>query len=189
MNSPSKPGLIDVAVQTATPRALAAYGTLLGYDAAVQPLPIDFYDGAVQVRRVAQFQAQGQVEMPITTVLRRPLTVRWMERHPLHTQAFIPLGGKPFIACFAPPNTDELPDIHAIEAFLFDGSAGFLMHTNVWHDFPFALVDNTQLLIVLTQQATDGLTRDNVVQDEADGPDIQKRDLLKRLNLHIQLTL
>lgn len=178
---------LTVKVQSATPEKLAKYGKVLGYDPNVEPLPIDFYGGAAKVRRVAEFRAQGEIEMPITTLQRRPFEVQYMERHPLHTQSFISLGGKPFVACFAPPNDKELPDLDQVEAFLFDGSAGFMMHENTWHEFPFALVDDTQLMVILTKQATEGLVKDNVIQNEAVGPDIQKRDLKQRLGVSIRL--
>jgi ureidoglycolate lyase len=185
----NEPTLISIPMQTPTREKLAPYGTLLGHDPSVAPLPIEFYGGAAKVRRVAEFKSQGDIEMPVTTLQRRPFEVRWMERHHLHTQAFISLGSKPFVACFAPPNDKALPDIDRIEAFLFDGTAGFLMHIGTWHDFPFAVLDDTHLLVILTRQATEGLVKDNVIQDEADGADIEKRDLRARLNLHIRLAL
>jgi ureidoglycolate lyase len=178
---------MTIKIQTATPEALAPYGTVLGYNPAVEPLPIDFYDGAAKVRRVAKFESTGDTEMPIVTVKRRPLKLRWMERHFLHTQGFVSLGAKPFIGVFAPPTDGELPEIDKVEAFLFDGTAGFLMHKGTWHDFPFVLVDDTSLLVILTAQATDGLVRDNVIQDEAFSEDLDKKDLQARLGLSIDL--
>jgi len=178
---------ITVKVQTPTPEKLAKYGTVLGYNPDVEPLPIEFYGGAAKVRRVAEFRAVGEIEMPITTLQRRPFEVNYMERHPLHTQAFVSLGGKPFVACFAPPNEKELPDLDEVEAFLFDGSAGFMMHENTWHEFPFAVLDDTQLMVILTKQATEGLVKDNMIQNEAVGPDIEKRDLKQRLGVTLRL--
>ena len=184
-----EPKIIPINVQHATPEKLAKYGTVLGYDPSVAPMPIDFYDGAAKVRRVAEFKAQGDIEMPIVTLQRRPLEVRWMERHFKHTQAFISLGSKPFVACFAPPNDKEMPDLDQVEAFLFDGTAGFMMHVGTWHEFPFALLDDTSLMVILTRQATDGLVRDNVIQDEAQSEDLDKKDLQSRLNIKMQLVL
>jgi ureidoglycolate lyase len=187
--APSPARRIPVPVKKATPEALAPYGTILGYNPAVAPMPIDFYDGAAKVRRVADFQADGVVEMPVVTLQRRPFEVRWMERHFKHTQAFISLGAKPFVACFAPPTESELPDIDKVEAFLFDGSAGFLMHIGTWHEFPFAVLDDTHLMVILTKAATDGLIRDNVIQDEAHGEDLDKKDLEARLGIRLSLDL
>ena len=75
----------------------------------------------------------------------RPLRVSWMERHFLHTQTFFPLGA-PFVAVLAPPGEGELPDLDAARAFVFDGSAGLMLHLGTWHEFPFALHDDHQCL-------------------------------------------
>ena len=112
-----------------------------------------------------------------------------MERHFKHTQTFIPLGGAPFVVVMAPPNGNEIADLDKVEAFLFDGSAGFTMKLGTWHEFPFAVEDDTNLIVVLRQEATDGLIRDNVIQDEAQSPDLDKKDLLRRANVLFQFEL
>lgn len=173
----------------ATAAALTAYGDVLGYNPTVDPLPIDFYDGAVKVRRLTEFVSDDQTEIPVVTVNRRPFVVRWMERHVKHTQTFIPLGGKPFIAVMAPPNDQEIPDVDKVEAFLFDGQAGFNMKLGTWHEFPFALIDETNLIVILRREATDGLVRDNVVQNEAVSPDLEKRDLGMRCGVNFKVEL
>lgn len=167
-------------LQRATPESVAPFGRILGYDPAVAPMPIDFYGGRVKVRRVVDFISDDQTELPVVTADRRPLDVRWMERHFKHTQAFIPLGGKPFIVAMAPANDRELPDLDAVAAFHFDGSAGFMLNIGTWHEFPFVLQDQTHLIVVLRKEATEGLVRDMVVQDEAHSPDLDKKDLLHR---------
>ena len=176
-----------IKIQTPTLEKLKPYGIVLGYNPTVEPLPIDFYGGGAKVRRLGAFEAPTMPEMPVVTVQRRPLMVNLMERHQLHTQAFIPLGGVPFIACFAPPNDGPLPDLDKVEAFQFDGQAGFMMHKGTWHDFPFAVVDGTNLLVILTKQATEGLKSDNVYEGEAIGPDIEKMDIGRRLGVHLKL--
>lgn len=176
-------------LQMPTPEKLAPYGEVLGYNEAVAPMPIDFYDGAVKVRRVANFVSDEQTELPIVTVNRRPFEMRHAERHFKHTQAFVSLGSKPFIAAFAPPNDKDMPDMDKWEAFLFDGSSGFMMHVGTWHDFPFAVFDHTNLMVILRKETTDGLVRDNVIQDEAEGPDLEKRDMLARHNTIIRFEL
>lgn len=167
----------------ASPEALAPYGEILGFNPSVAPLPIDFYGGKAKVRRVVNFESDGETEMPVVTVDFRPLEVSHMERHPKHTQAFISLNNKPFVAVFAPPSEKELPDIDKAEAFLFDGEAGFVMKKNTWHEFPFALFDNTHLVVVLRREATNGLTTDQVYKNEAVGPDLVKRDIEARFGV------
>ena len=174
-------------VKRATAEALKPYGEVLGFDPNTPPLPIDFYDGKAQVRRVVNFVSDGQTEMPVVTLQRRPLEVRWMERHFKHTQAFISLGSKPFVAVFAPPNSSDTPDLDKVEAFLFDGQAGFVMHVGTWHELPFAVLDDTNLVVILRKEATEGLIRDNVIQDEALGPDLDKKDLQARFGITFRI--
>jgi len=183
------PTIKNLPVTKASPEALAPYGQILGYHDDVTPMPIDFYGGAVKVHRVVDFISDEQTELPLVTVQRRPFEVRWMERHFKHTQTFIPLGGTPFVAVMAPPNDEELPDLDWAEAFLFDGSAGFTMKLGTWHEFPFAIEDDTHLIVMLRKEATDGLIRDNVVQDEAQSPDLDKKDLLQRRNVTLRFDL
>jgi len=110
-----------------------------------------------------------------------------MERHFKHTQAFISLGSKPFVAVLAPPNSSDTPDLDKVEAFLFDGQAGFVMHVGTWHEFPFAMLDDTNLVVILRKEATEGLIRDNVIQDEALGPDLDKKDLQARFGITFRI--
>jgi ureidoglycolate lyase len=180
------PDIRTLTVKKATPESLADYGQILGYNADIEPMPIDFYGGTVKVRRVVDFVSDEQTELPLVTVQKRPYEVRWMERHFKHTQTFIPLAGAPFVVVMAPPNENEVADLDRVEAFLFDGSAGFTMKLGTWHEFPFAVQDDTNLIVVLRQEATDGLIRDNVIQDEAQSPDLDKKDLLARSNVLFQ---
>ena len=173
----------------ATAEALKPYGEVLGFDPAVPPLPIEFYDGKAKVRRVVNFVSDGTTEMPVVTLQRRPMEVRWMERHFKHTQAFISLGSKPFVCVFAPPNAGQAPDLDKVEAFLFDGVAGFVMHVGTWHEFPFAVLDDTNLVVILRKEATEGLIKDNVIQDEAIGPDLEKRDLQARFGVTFKVEI
>jgi ureidoglycolate lyase len=185
----TKPEVKVLKAQRATPEALAPYGEILGFNPGVAPLPIDFYEGKAKVRRVVNFESDGDTEMPVVTVDFRPLEVSHMERHPKHTQAFISLNNKPFVAVFAPPSDSELPDIDKVEAFLFDGEAGFVMKKNTWHEFPFALFDNTHLVVVLRREATNGLTSDNVFKNEAVGPDLVKRDIEARFGVKFRVEI
>jgi ureidoglycolate lyase len=174
-------------VVPATPDNVAPFGQILGYDPAVPPMPIDFYGGAVRVRRVVDFVSDEQTELPLVTVNRRPGEVRWMERHFKHTQTFIPLGGQPFVVVMAPPTTGELPDLDAVRAIRFDGQAGFTLKLGTWHEFPFAEQDGTHIVVVLRREASEGLVKENVVQDEARSGDLDKKDLLARCRVRFRL--
>ncbi len=178
-----------IKVETPTAEALAPFGVVLGRDENVEPLPIELYNGTVKVRRLGKFISDDTTELPVCTLQRRPLVAEYMERHVKHTQAFVSLGGKPFIALFAPPSESELPNLDEARAFLFDGSAGFMMHVGTWHEFPFAVLDNTDLLTILRAEATNDLKVDNVIGNEAVGPDLEKRDMAARFGLRIELEM
>ncbi len=139
--------------------------------------------------RPATIKNDDDVDVAVTVVDRRPLQVRWMERHFKHTQMFIPLEGRPFIAVMAPPNDKEVPDLDAARAFLFDGSAGFSLHVGTWHEFPFPLIDDTQLIVLLRKEATSGLLADAVIDGEGASADLDKKDVAKRLGVVLEARL
>jgi ureidoglycolate lyase len=178
-----------VKVETATPEELAPFGVVLGRNENVEPLPINLYGGTVKVRRLGTFISDETTEMPVCTVQRRPLVATHLERHLKHTQTFVSLGAKPFVMLLSPPTDSELPNIDEVRAFLFDGSAGFMLNIGTWHEFPFVLVDDTDLLTILRPEATDGLTIDNVAGNEAVSPDLEKRDMAARFGVNMALEL
>ena len=99
-------GLTDALVLTAemaTPENTSRFGFWLGRDA---PGPIrrsGFYGDSVELRNPARFVGDETLDITVATVHPRPLQITWLERHALHTQTFIPLGGKPFAPVLASP--------------------------------------------------------------------------------------
>lgn len=178
-----------VKVETATPEALAPFGVVLGRNENVKPLPINLYNGTVQVRRLGEFISDETTEIPVCTVQRRPLVAEYMERHHKHTQTFVSLGAKPFIMLLSPPTETELPNLDEARAFMFDGTAGFMLNIGTWHEFPFVLLDDTDVLTILRTEATNGLEIDNVIGNEAVSPDLEKRDMGARFGVNIALEL
>jgi ureidoglycolate lyase len=172
--------VIELAVEPATPQALALFGAVIGRDAPVKPVSVDFYKGAVKMSYPARFHCEHPVEVTLAQMDRRPGEVRYLERHFQHTQAFLPLGGKPFVAVMAPPSDGELPDLSQVRAFRFDGTAGFAMHLGTWHEFPFAVEDGTDLVVVLSSQTGYDLKAKDAATEEAHGPDLDKKDIVAR---------
>lgn len=60
-----------------------------------------------------------------------PLRVDLVERHPLGSQAFIPLDGARMCVVVAPPGDAVEPS--DLRAFLSDGSQGVNYHPGTWH--------------------------------------------------------
>lgn len=60
-----------------------------------------------------------------------PLALTSFERHPLGSQAFIPLGNVPFLVVVAPPGDTIAPQ--AVRAFVTNGRQGVNYRKGVWH--------------------------------------------------------
>jgi ureidoglycolate lyase len=172
--------MVTLTLEPASAQALAEFGAILGSASGAKPVAVDFYQGAVKMSYPGRFECDHPVEITLAHVEPRAGEVRYMERHVQHTQAFIPLGGKPFIAVMAPPSDGEMPDLDRLRAFRFDGSAGFVMHRGTWHEFPFAIEADTQILVILSSQTGYDLQAKDAVTQEAHGPDLDKKDICAR---------
>lgn len=75
-----------------------------------------------------------------------PLTVRMLERHPLSSQAFVPLGRQPFLVVVAPPG--DRPKPRQVRAFLAEDGQGVNYRRGVWHHPLVALDEVTDFLVV-----------------------------------------
>ena len=75
----------------------------------------------------------------------QPMILKTMERHPLSSQAFYPLGSYPYLVVVAPPG--EL-DPSAIVAFLARANQGVNYHKGVWHHYSLALGGISDFLVV-----------------------------------------
>ena len=173
--------------ETATIENVAPFGTLLGAAAPVPVLRSAFYGDRVALRKPGRFVGDDTLEFTVATLERRPFKVSWMERHFLHTQTFFPLGGRPFVMVLAPPNEDEMPDLSAARALLFDGTAALMLHLGTWHEFPFPLVDGSDVIIAIRRDTARDLQR--AEGNEAKGPDLDKKDIVARAGVEIAITL
>ncbi|RMF10419.1 MAG: ureidoglycolate hydrolase [Alphaproteobacteria bacterium] len=178
-----------IPVVRATRENLDGLGQLIDIEPGDAKLQTAFYEGTVRVYSPCSFMSDEDTEIVVASVDRRPLKVRWLERHFKHTQTFFPFSGRPFIVVMAPPTTGDLPDIDEVRAFLFDGTGGFMMHVGTWHEFPFALVDDTRLAILLRKEATRNLLKDAAIAGEAHGPDLDKKDIVQRLGIEFEAIL
>lgn len=176
-----------IKVEDATPESVAPFGRLLGRQPEMNVMPVSFYGDRVITSRPVDYSCDTRTELSLAMLKVRPFRVQYLERHFHHTQTFIPLGGKPFAAVFAPPTDADLPDLDAARAFRFDGSAGFCMHLGTWHEFPFPLVDDTDVVVVISSQTSQDLRQRATNGIEAFGPDLDKKDMTMRYGTVIEL--
>lgn len=180
--------VITIPIETPTLEALAPFGTVLASLPSVKPLPIDFYDGTVEVRKPAEMESDSPLDFTVVRIQPRDLEVQYVERHPGHRQTFIPLGGKPFVAMLAPPS-EGLPRPGDFRAFRFDGSAGLMLYRGVWHEFLFSLEPDTDVIVILSKDTNRSLYAENVIEGEAIGPDLEKLNTRVRWGTRVRLAL
>ncbi len=75
-----------------------------------------------------------------------PLTVAMMEKHPLGSQAFMPLEAAPFLVVVAPPGDAVAPA--DLRAFLAAAGQGVNYAPGVWHHPVIALCRETDFLVI-----------------------------------------
>lgn len=83
--------------------------------------------------QVTGSDGQGGISMARGDAFEFPLSIKMLERHPLGSQAWIPVNGTPFIAVVAPGGADDRPDESAIRAFYVEGVQGVNYHQGTWH--------------------------------------------------------
>ncbi len=90
----------------------------------------------------------GRVQLSIyrSSAIELPLTIRTLERHPLGSQAFMPLHQRPFPVIVAPPGS--APDPTTIRAFLSNGHQGVNIHAGVWHHYQLTLDEDSDYLVI-----------------------------------------
>jgi len=92
---------------------------------------------------LATAETDDKVIMSIFQGRPRPLEAAMLERHPLGSQAFVPLGGQPWLVVVA-----EQADPTALRAFLCRGDQGVNYRAGVWHHPLLVLGDAQDFLVV-----------------------------------------
>ena len=90
---------------------------------------------------------EGKTIVSIFSALKRvfPLTIDMMEKHPLGSQAFIPMKETTFLCFVAPPG--KTPDINKIQSFIIPPKAGINYKPGIWH-FPLISTEDTNFLVI-----------------------------------------
>lgn len=74
-----------------------------------------------------------------------PVSIKMLERHPLGSQAFMPLNASDYLVVVA-EDRDGLPQMPQV--FLARGNQGVNYHRNIWHHPLLALGDVAQFLVI-----------------------------------------
>ena len=126
----------------------AAYGDLISSDSIK---PIDINAGYAKrfdnLANINTSKDEGKTVVSIFSALKRtfPMKIDMMEKHPLGSQAFIPMKETIFLSFVAPPG--EKPDIDKIESFIISPRTGINYKPDIWH-FPLISTENTNFLVI-----------------------------------------
>jgi len=144
--------VIPLPVRALTAQAFAPFGEVLACEGAAH-YPIN--EGTTErYDDLARIDAgpQGRVIVSIFRGQPRrfPLPITMMERHPLGSQAFMPLQGTPYLVVVAEPgSTPAVPG--PLHAFLARGDQGVNYRPGVWHH-PLIAMDQVSDFLVIDRR-------------------------------------
>tara|TARA_B100001939_G_scaffold239720_1_gene207275 strand:- start:2663 stop:3157 length:495 start_codon:yes stop_codon:yes gene_type:complete len=113
------------------------------------------------IAKINTSKDNGETTISIFSALKRtfPMKIDMMEKHPLGSQAFIPMKETTFIA-FVAPNGDK-PDLNKIEAFIIPPGIGINYNPGTWH-FPLISTEDMNFLVVDRKGSGDNLVIENL---------------------------
>ena len=107
----------------------------------------------------------GETTISIFSALKRsfPMEIDMMEKHPLGSQAFIPMKETIFLTLVAP--VGEKPEIDKIQSFIVPKGKGVNYKAGVWH-FPLIATEDMDFLVVDRKGKGENLIVENLVQEK-----------------------
>jgi ureidoglycolate lyase len=140
---------INLKAAALTAEAFAPFGDVIEITGrasrSINDATCDRFDDLAQVDVLA---AAGRPLISIFKSVARtlPLQVQTLERHPLSSQAFMPLDGLPFLVVVAADG--DAPLASRIRAFRASGTQGVNYRRNTWHHALIALDRTCHFLVV-----------------------------------------
>ncbi len=145
-----------------TKENFAKYGDMISTK-DIKPLEINNgyakrYDGIANLNTSSD---NGETTISIFSALKRnfPMKIDMMEKHPLGSQAFIPMKETTFLVFVAPK--EEKPDLNKIEAFIIPPGIGVNYKPGTWH-FPLISTEDMNFLVVDRKGSGDNLVIENL---------------------------
>ena len=131
--------------------------------------PLEINDGyAKRYDGIANLDAkkdEGESIISIFSALKRsfPMKVDMMEKHPLGSQAFIPMKETTFLAFVAPEGVK--PDLNKVEAFIIPKGVGVNYNAGIWH-FPLIATEDMNFLVVDRKGSGDNLVLEDLNKEQ-----------------------
>ena len=120
------------------------------------------FDG---IANVDTSKDNGETIISIFSALKRsfPMKIDMMEKHPLGSQAFVPMKETTFLVFVAPKGNK--PDLNKIEAFIIPPGIGVNYNPGTWH-FPLISTENMNFLVIDRKGSGDNLVIENLDKEK-----------------------
>lgn len=143
---------MNLKIEPLNPATFAPFGHVIQAGTATQHFTIN--DGNTErFHDLAPLEAGPEGRMIVSLFRAQPrtlpFTITMMERHPLASQAFIPVSGKPWLVVVAPAG--DPPAASELRLFLCQGDQGVNYASGVWHH-PILALESVCDFIVLDRQ-------------------------------------
>lgn len=141
--------MIPLRPEPLTREAFAPFGDVIEASDAARHYSINA-GSTERYHDLARLEAgpEGQLIVSIFRAQPRalPFEVTMMERHPLSSQAFVPLSGRPYLVLVAPPG--DPPTAQGLRLFLARSGQGVNYAPGVWHHPLLALEAESDFLVL-----------------------------------------
>ncbi len=141
--------MITLKPETLTSGEFAPFGDVIQIEGATH-YPIN--EGTTErFHDLARVDVNAKDGRPLINIFRGqprdlPMPIRIMERHPLGSQAFIPLSARPYLVVVAPPGDPPVPD--DLRAFIAAPGQGVNYRRGVWHHPLIALDAESDFVVI-----------------------------------------
>ena len=157
---------ITIYPKSITKENFSKFGDMITTD-DIKPLEInngyaERFDG---IANLDTSKDNGETTICIFSALKRsfPMKIDMMEKHPLGSQAFVPMKETTFLVFVAPKATK--PNLHEIEAFVVPPGIGVNYNPGIWH-FPLISTEDMNFLVIDRKGSGDNLVIENLDKEE-----------------------
>ena len=157
---------ITIYPKSITKKKFSKFGDMITTD-DIKPIEINNgyakrFDG---IANLDTSKDNGETTICIFSALKRsfPMKIDMMEKHPLGSQAFVPMKETTFLVFVAPKATK--PNLHEIEAFVVPPGIGVNYNPGIWH-FPLISTEDMNFLVIDRKGSGDNLVIENLDKEE-----------------------
>tara|TARA_B110000003_G_scaffold267080_1_gene294901 strand:- start:151 stop:645 length:495 start_codon:yes stop_codon:yes gene_type:complete len=157
---------ISINPKPITKKNFSKFGDMITTD-NIKPLEINNgyakrFDG---IANLDTSKENGETTICIFSALKRsfPMKIDMMEKHPLGSQAFVPMKDTTFLVFVAPKGVK--PNLNEVEAFIIPPGIGVNYNPGTWH-FPLISTEDMNFLVVDRKGSGDNLVIENLDKEE-----------------------